>query len=581
MISKCREKAGILEEAERHFKGETVKNENLVVKLMKGVSREEELDRGEVVKCRVEVKEREILEEIRRKITLFIEISSKPPGPKLSEVRQSPPSDRRSLTKPTPTTNKRPVTRQPDSKPVQTKPKAGSTSLNSSLLGTSGVSTAIDPGKLSSKLRTTKSPFETQSRGKPGSPNSHRKSLVTDRRNSAFEIGGFLHTPEVHKTVKSDDEGSHEEEPTLRKRYTELPEGQQWPKLTDLNSARAKNRQSLLGETAKKVEDIEEKVKLMKSQAPVINVTPPYEHESLNLTTTEQLSQAIAKASEVSRTLIRTEKSRKTQSQSPKNGREVRGSQMKLKGNVSAVPVPGTKIMKIFEVNTGKVREVKNLERENFAMEAAVCVTDTNEVIITGGINGEVLKSVFIYTPASGDMESGYSMLVGRCRHSIVSVSRVIFVFGGVGVGHVAVRDCEKFDLSRKSCKRINSMPHARESHGACELNSCIYIAGGCKATDIIDKMTISTETFMSIRVQCEVVGASVVVGWNGELVVVHKNAVTRVNVGTNECGKEEMEGDIDWWTACPLLHESTLYLLKPDRLLSFSLESHQLTQLD
>lgn len=617
MIGKCREKIEIVEAADRYFQGSGKICDNEVVKVMKGLKTEEEIASVEVFKWKLEAREVDISQQLRQAISFSIDIARKPQASKLPEPKNSPPSDRRTLPRPSissATTGKKPVTRQLDPKPIPAKSKA-STSLNSSLLGSSVPNTAVDASKLASKLRTSKSPFDKQPT-KAGSPTSRKANIIAERRNTVFEIGHFLLTPETKpRTLKSDDEGSgaegSEEEPGLRKLNTEVPEGRVFgraAKLTDLHSARAKTRQSLLQETAKKVEDIEEKLKEMKGFGlppqqvepesdtlsltpdstertslftPVINVTPPYDdnkpipREITSHGATDQLSLAIAKAAEVSKTLIRVDMPRKQHSQSPKSIR----SSHSATNPFTIVPIAGTREVRMFDLHSVSVREVAGME-EVFGTEAALCVAESGEVVIIGGTaSGEVRKNVLIYRPASGDIESGYCVLVARYRHSVVSFAGLIYVLGGLGTARTALRDCEKFDLQAKSCKRIGHLSQARESHSSCEFEGCIYVAGGSKSTDIIEKLTPQTEVFTPIRLQATIEGgSSVLCTYQGQLLVLHSDCLSLISVGHSTVTRVATLPATDWWTAGPaLLHSPTLFLLQPHSLLRLNLVTHQL----
>lgn len=611
MTGKCKEKVEVLEAAERHFKGSGQISDNPVVRVMKDLKTEEEIATTEVIKWRLEAREVDLSEQLRQCVSFSLEIVARPQAAKLPEPRNSPPSDRRTLPRPSISstgTGKKPITRQLDPKPITASKPKSSNSLNSSLLESSAHSSAVDATKLASKLRSSKSPFEKLTSTKAGSPTSRNAKIVAERRNTVFEIGHFLATPEVKpRTLKSDDEGSSEEEPVLRKHQTEVPEGQLFgraARLTDLHSARAKNRQSLLQETARKVEDIEEKLKEMKGiglslqqiesesdtirvtpepmekpslDAPVINVTPPYDdkpssHEG-SLASKDKLSLAIAKAAEVSKTLIRVDMPRKLHAQSPKTSRPSRA----LPG-FTVVPISGTRELKMFDLHNVSVREVAGME-EVFGVDAALCVTESGEVVITGGYcNGEVRKSVQIYKPATGEMEGGYSILVARYRHSVMQCAGLIYVIGGLGTARTALRDCEKFDLQGKSCKRIGHLSQPRESHGSCEFEGCIYVAGGSKSTDIVDKLTINTEIFTSIRLQTAIDGASALFTYQGQLLLLHHDSLTIISLSHFSVSRLVSLPAKDWWTAGPvLLHNSTLFLLKHDSLLRLNLATYQL----
>jgi len=596
MRGKCREKVEVLEAAERHFKGSGQSSDNPVVRAMKDLKTEAEVATAEVMKWRLEAREMDLSEQLRQCVSFTMEIVAKPQAPKAHEPRNSP---RPSIS--SANAGKKPITHQLDPKPIAASKPKSSNSLNSSLLGPSVHSSAVDATKLASKLRSSKSPFEKPTSAKAGSPTSRNAKIVAERRKTVFEIGHFLATPEVKpRGLKSDDEGSSEEEPGLRKLQTEVPEGQPFgraARLTDLHSARAKNRQSLLQETARKVEDIEEKLKEMKGfqqvesdsiratpepmekpSTPVINVTPPYDekpsisHEG-NLASKDQLSRAIAKAAEVSKTLIRVDMPRKLHSQSPKASRPSHTWPA-----FTVAPVAGTREVRMFDLHTVSVREVDGME-EVFAADAALCVAEGGEVVITGGCcNGEVRKSVQIYKPASGEMECGYSILVARYRHSLVQFAGLMYVIGGLGTARAALRDCEKFDLQGKSCRRIGHLSQPRESHGSCEFEGCIYVAGGSKSTDIVERLAIDTDFFTPIRLQTAIAGASALFPYQGQLLLLHNDSLTSISLPHSTASPLVSLPAQDWWTAGPvLLLSPTLFLLKPDSLLRLNLVTYQL----
>ena len=579
-VAQCERHRGTLFAALKHFEGTESHADNAVVVALKDVRTVEQAQGVELIRCRVETGAVDVTEEVRKGVVASVEVIAvgKQTPQKLQDHIKRP-GESKVLAKSGP--GKKPLSKPV---PATARPKS-SYSLNTSAVVPSVPEPAIDPSKLSKRLGMLK-----QGRASPPPTHTVKRDVTGERRKTLFEVGPFLARPdEKGNGVKSDNEVSgeeseEEEQRPMRKFGTEAPDTHTSPrltaKLTTLQSARAKNRQSLLQETARRVDDIAEQVKGLKTspktgayqnrpfvlpeqqpdpdsdyseerKMPVIIVTDGEKARrgslklgETSLTPTQQLSLAITRASEVSKALI---------SKPDQKPSSPRTSFIPPDPSLQAYhALTNTRQLKVLslESNNCTVRTVTLPENDTFGDEMAWCLTPANKLFLFGGkgYDGSSHKAIYEHDPVTGETEAGFVMLVGRYRHTAVFLGEGVYVAGGVGGARGAIKDCERFDPVGKTTKRVGQLAVPREGHGACSYSGGMYVAGGAQV-DFVERLTVDTDVFQALHTSTVIGQSASLVAFKDRILILHQSSVSHFTPETEGFRSVGTVSERDWWS--------------------------------
>ena len=549
----------VLEEAETHFSNSGKHAENPIVRVIEDGKNTEEIAGLEIVQGRVDVNMGNIGQEIRKTVTLVLEMVA--------------------------------PRKLPHSKTADLKKNAHE--VGGKVIGKS----SIPVKKQSTVTHHASTLSHTSSIPKKGKPDSKPQVYLTaakkdsqGRRASAVIASPFPLVPDLEDDcVKSDEDFDllAEDPPPLP--LLKLPT--EVPKRTSPSPTRISTGKSTTTRHKKSEED-------SKPRRPVSDSFGPLAHEGRGklipptLTVTSPDGERKMRSPRRSSTLEETppkpksivcratEISRSPSSFTPPEESPKSGG-MSLPQQTFVIPPQGKAIIVLdLESNVTAVKEFALPESELFGDDLAWCSTLYGEVFLLGGrSHSTVLDAVYLYNSGADELETGTPLLTARYRHCALCHQDTIYVIGGIGVNG-GLRDCEKFEIRRKTWKKVGNLAIPRESHSACIFEGKIYIAGGTH-TDTIEVIVPLLETFSVIHLKSSCSGPTTLLSDGEKLVLLQGNSIIWLYPNdrlTREVGKLP---EYDWWcSGPPVLHNTWHYLVRQGQLYRFNTQTSDMVKL-
>lgn len=540
---------GKLQEAANHFgQGEGGKcGENQVVRVLEDLGSATDIAALQLIHFQLDIHTSSLLPDLRKTIAFSLQLASphKLPHSKTSDFKRASLQD----------TALKPV-------------------------GKGSLGTAKKPGVAKTEARhsaaqphaATIGKKATQQSGKPSNAFLTVKKDSKGRRSSALEANPFPLLPDLEDTnVKSDEDFNllaDDSPPPFLKLPTEIPKRSS-PSPSRFTPSNSRQTQSF----TKKIEESASGTAGHKSKRPVSDTFTPVGREDegkgklvppvLNVISPEgerkmrsprRSSTLEETPPKVKPTIHRaTEVSRSPASLTPPSSPPQQSAGMTFPQQTFLIPPEGRAIVLLdLESNVAAVKEFALPEGERFGEDLAWCCSLYGEVFLLGGrSNATVLSSVYLYNPGTDELEGGCSLLTARFRHCALYYQDTIYVIGGTGTGGASLRDCEKFEIRKKTGKHIGNLSVARESHSACIFEGKIYVAGG-PHTDTLEVIVPLLETFSVVRLKCACSGPTAMLADGEKIVILQGNVVMWVwpnDRSSQEAGKLPEYG---WWCSGP-----------------------------
>lgn len=537
---------GMLQEAERHFaQGEGGKcADNQVVRLLEDVGNAADIAALQLIHFQLDIHTSSLPADLRRTIAFSLQLASphKLPHSKTADFKRTSLQDSAVLKPAGKSTAKK--------QPIAKAEARHSTALpHAATLGKKG----------------------TQQGGKPSNAFLTVKKDSKGRRASALEVNPFPLLPDLEdSSVKSDEDFNllaDDSPPPFLKLPTEVPTRSS-PSPSRLTPSSARQRQSL----TRKIEETASDTAGHKGKRPVSDTFAPVGREegkgklvppTLNVISPEgerkmrspRRSSTLEETPPKAKPTIHraTEISRSPASLTPPSSPPPRSAGMAFPQQTFLIPAEGRAIVLLdLESNVAAVKEFALPEGERFGEDLAWCCSLYGEVFLLGGrSNSTVLSSVYLYNPGTDELEGGCSLLTARYRHCALYYQDTIYVIGGTGAGGASLRDCEKFEIRRKTGKHIGNLSVARESHSACIFEGKIYVAGG-PHTDTLEVIVPLLETFSVVRLKSACSGPSAMLADGDKIVILQGNVVMWVWPNERNCKEAGKLPEYGWWCSGP-----------------------------
>ena len=395
------------------------------------------------------------------------------------------------------------------------------------------------------------------------------------RRASVREANPFPLLPDLDEDhVKSDDDFNllaDDSPPSFLKLPTEVPtRSSPSPNRITPSKTRSTAKESeVMGSRKRPVSDTfgpvrrEEEVK-GKLVPPMVNViSPEGERKMRSPRRSATLEETPPKAKP---TIHRaTEVSRSPACLTPPSSPPSQSTGMTFPQQTFIIPPEGRSIVLLdLESNVAAVKDFALPEGERFGEDLAWCCSLYGEVFLLGGRSHSiVLSSIYLYNPGTDELEGGSSLITARFRHCALYYQDTIYVIGGIGTGSGSLKDCEKFEIRKKTGRHIGNLAVARESHAACIFEGKIYVAGG-PHIDTVDVIVPLLETFTVLRLKSACSGPTAMLVDGDKLVILQGNAVLWVYPNDRSSKEAGKLPEYDWWcSGPPILSGGWHYFIK------------------